>query len=68
MEVTFFSFQMNSCSFTEISISKNEVNLLENIRNNLVNFEKTLTVHLQDVASILQKSFIYLSMLIQFTF
>lgn len=42
MEVTFFSFQMNCCPFIEISISENEVNLLENIRNNLVNFEKTL--------------------------
>lgn len=41
MEVTFFSFQMN-CSFIEISISKNEVNLLENIRNNLMNSEKSL--------------------------
>lgn len=42
MEVTFFSFHMNCCSFIEISISKNEVNLLENIMNHLVKSEKTL--------------------------
>lgn len=42
MEVTFYSFQMNCYFFIEIYISKNEMSLLENIKNNPVNFEKTL--------------------------
>lgn len=38
----FFRFQMNYFSFIEIAILKNEASLFENIRNNLVNFKKTL--------------------------
>lgn len=42
MEVPFFRFQMNYSSFIEITTLKNKVNLFENIRNNVVNFKKTL--------------------------
>lgn len=43
-ELHFFSFQMNCFSFTEIPIRKKKkrLNLLEIMRNNLVNFEQTL--------------------------
>lgn len=41
-KVTFFRFQMKIFSFIEIATLRNEVSLFENIRNNLVNFKKTL--------------------------
>lgn len=62
MEVTFFQFQMSYFSFIEIATLKNEVSLFENIRNNLVNLKKTLNSKFARCCSILQKSFLYLSM------
>lgn len=59
---------MNYFSFIEIATLKNEASLFENIRNNLVNFKKTLNSKFARCASVLQKSFLYLSMSIEFTF